>query len=214
MIVAQDKTCSYGLSYEQPQPKPKKMRRLKRSSSSRKFLLLVLILFSFSLGAMITYFQARVYALGYEICCLQQELTALRVENHDLDERVQQMASLERVEMLAINKLGMVKPDSTNVLVLSVDSKAQSFDEVDANTVFDGEPLAGDGESLLLKAFNEFVNRLESKTGRDPDSGTSSEGVTYADNKSSYSEKNNLSFSGCGGTLSGFSIAVGLVATC
>ncbi|NMA51563.1 MAG: hypothetical protein GX949_00950, partial [Peptococcaceae bacterium] len=69
MIVAQDKTCSYGLSYEQPQPKPKKMRRLKRSSSSRKFLLLVLILFSFSLGAMITYFQARVYALGYEICC-------------------------------------------------------------------------------------------------------------------------------------------------
>lgn len=214
MIVAQDKTCSYGLSYERSEPKPKKMRRLKRSSNSHKFLLLVLVLFSFTLGAMINYYQARVYALGYEICSLQQELAALRVENHDLDEKVQQMASLERVEMLAVNKLGMVKPDSTNVLVLSVDSKAQSFDDVNANAVFDGEPLTGDRKSLLLKAFNEFVNRLESMTGRDPDSGTSSEGVTYADNKSSYSEKNNLSFSGCGGTLSGFSIAVGLVATC
>jgi len=190
------------------------VRRLRRSSNSHKFLLLVLILFSFFLGAMIIYFQARICTLGYEICSLQQELAVLRVENHDLDERVQQMASLERVEMLATSKLGMVKPDSSNVLVLSVDSEAQSLDEVDASTVFDDEALAGDRKSLLIKAFNEFINRLESKTWRAPDSGTSSEGVTYADNKSSDPEKNSISFSGCGGTLSGFSVAVGLVTTC
>ncbi|HBC93416.1 MAG TPA: hypothetical protein DCZ10_11125 [Pelotomaculum sp.] len=206
MIVAQDKTGFYGLSADRP--RPKKNRRLKRSSRGPRFLLIGMILLGFTLGIMITYFQARVFKLGYQISSLQQELAVLRVENHDLDERVQQLASLDRVETLAVNKLGMVKPDSSNVLMLAVADRTQPLPDAGAKAA--GNPLDGDGGSLLVRAFNELVNRLENKTWPGHNIGAGSKGVTYADNESLNPEKNNRTLSDSGRNVSYFNTPAGL----
>lgn len=160
-----------------------------------------MVLFGFALGILITYFHAKMFTIGYQISSLQQELAVLRVENHDLDERVQQLASLDRVEKLAVNKLGMVKPDNSNILLLALDTRTQQptgTGEKDGTAV---SPLAGDSGSLLVRAFNELVNRLESKTWLGHSAGAGSKGVTYADNNSLNPEKNNRTLSYSWGTI-------------
>lgn len=211
MIVAQDKTGFYGLSADQP--RPKKKRRLKKSSKGPRILLIGMVLLAFSLGIAVTYFQAKVFKVGYQISSLQQELAILRVENHDLDEKVQQLSSLERVETLAINKLGMVKPDSSNVMLLAVAGEEQpQTGAVESDTA--GSPHTGDKEngSLLFRAFNELVNRLASKTWPVLNIGAGSKGETYADDESLNPEKNNGTLSDYRRTLSYFNNATGLAA--
>lgn len=214
MIVAQDKTGFYGLPADRP--KPKKNRRFKGAASKGSRVLLVgMILLSFTLGIMVTYFQARVCKLGYQITDLQKELALLRVENHDLDEQIQQLASLERVETLAVNKLGMVKPDSSNILMLTVENGTEppSGDDTVSSEVA-GAPLAGDSGSLLVRAFNELVNRLGSKTWLRQDIGAATKGVTHADNESLNPEKNNCSISYNGSSFSIVNTSPGLAAAC
>lgn len=218
MIVAQDKTGSCGLSADQP--RPKKKRRLKNSSTGsqkgRKIFLIGMVLLGFSLSVMVTYFQARVFKLGYQIASMQQELALLRVENHDLDEKVQQLSSLERVETLAVNKLGMVKPDGSNVIMLAVTGEEQAQSDAVVSDEAAGSPHIGDNDngSLLFRAFNELVNRLASKNLPGRDIGTGSEGGTYADNKSFNKEKNNRTLSDYRGNLSYIDNPAGLVADC
>lgn len=212
MIVAQDKTGFYGLSAERP--RPKKNRRLKNTSRGPRILLIGMILVGFALGIMITYFQARMFKLGYQISGLQQELALLRVENHDLDERVQQMASLERVEKLAVNKLGMVKPDGSNVMMIAVAGEAQPLPDTGAADKTAVSPLAGDSGSLLVRAFNELVNRLENKTWPGRNIGAGSKGVPYADYEYLNPEKNNRTLSDYRRTLSYTDSSAGLAADC
>lgn len=210
MIVAQDKTGFYGLPADRP--RPRKNRKLKHSSRGPKYLLIGMVLFSFALGILTTYFHARVYALGYQISSLQEELALLRVEKHDLDERVQQLASLDRIETLAVNKLGMVKPDSSNVLMLAVATKTQPSPDADLENGTAGSPLTGDSGSLLVRALNDLVNRLENKPWLGRNAGAGSKGVTYADNESLNPEKNNRTLSYYGNSLLYFNRSAGLVA--
>ncbi|MDD4237412.1 MAG: cell division protein FtsL [Desulfotomaculaceae bacterium] len=212
MIVAQEKTGFYGLSADRP--RQKKNLRLKHSSRGPKIVLIGMVLLGFALGIMIIYFQARVFKLGYQISGLQQELAVLRVENHDLDDRVQQLASLDRVETLAVNKLGMVKPDSSNVLMLAVDNKTQPLPDAGLKDGTAVSPLTGDSGSLLVRAFNELVNRLENKTWPGRNIGAGSKGVTYADNESVNPKKNNWTLSDCRRNLSNFNSTTGLAAAC
>jgi len=212
LIVAQDKTGFYGLSADRP--RQRKNRRLKHSSSGPKNLLIGMVFFGFALGLLITYFHARVFTLGYQISNLQQELALLRVENHDLDEQVQQFASLDRVETVAVNKLGMVKPDSSNVLLLAVANKTQPLPDAGVKYGTAGSPLTGDNGSLLVRVFNELVNRFENKTWLGRNVGSGSKGVTYADNESINPEKNNRNLFNCGCTLPYFNSSTGLAAAC
>jgi cell division protein FtsL len=212
LIIAQDKTGFYGLSTDRT--RPKKSRKFKQSSKGARILLVGMVLFSFALCIMATYYQARVFKLGYQITSLQQELALLRVENHDLDERVQELASLERVETLAINKLGMVKPDSSNVLMLAMETGTEP--PAGAGTVDEtaGSPLTGDSGSLLVRAFNELVNRLGNKTWTGHTIGAGFKGVTYADNEALNPEKNNGSLSANWWSLSIINNSIGLAAAC
>jgi cell division protein FtsL len=212
LIVAQDKTGFYGLSADHP--RPRKNRKLKYSSMGPKILMTGLVLFGFALGIMITYFHARMFTLGYQIDNLQEELALLRVENHDLDERVQQLSSLERVETLAVNKLGMVKPDSSNVLLLAVDTKNQPPTDAGIKDGTAVSPLTGGSGSPLSRAFNELVNRLENKTWPGRNVGAGSKGVTYADNESLNPEKNNRTLSDCWRGFPYFNTSAGLAAAC
>ena len=195
MIVAQEKTGYHGFS--SAAPRPKKIRRIKPVSGGARLVLTGLILACFMVGVLITYYCSQVFALGYQISRLQGELEVLRVENHNLDEEVHRLTSLERVEYLATNKLGMVKPDSNNVLVVTVagETPPTSAAGPDGGQVANSSP-AGEEKSRLIRAFTELVNRLENKIwlGRGPGAG-SGEGTNannkYPNNKYPDPEENN-----------------------
>ncbi|MCL6636062.1 MAG: septum formation initiator family protein [Peptococcaceae bacterium] len=158
-----------------------------------RLVLVVMVLAGFLVGVLITYYYSRVFALGYQISRLEKELALLRVENHSLDEEIHRLASLDRVEFLAVNKLGMVKPDSSNVLVVAVAGNAPPQPE---QRTGQAAAAAGAEKSRLIRTFTELVNRLESKIwlGQGPGEGTDANDQYYDP------EKNNrtVSYNGAG----------------
>ena len=196
MIVAQDKTGYHGFSGINPHPEKARRRRFVQKSPVPA--LSGLILVCFLVGVLITYYFSQVLALGYQISKMETELTLLRVENNSLDEEVHRLNSLERVEYLAVNKLGMVKPANNNILVVAVAGKSQPVMTADTaavkTRVADIFP-AGQEESRLIRAFTELVDRLENsiRLGSVPVN-EFGEGKN-ADNNHFDPEKNNLGFS-------------------
>lgn len=213
MIVAQEKTGYYGLSREAA--RHKKIRRRKIMPVGRRIALTAMILAGFLIGVSITYYYSQVFALGYRLGCLEKELAILRVENNNLDGEVQRLASLDRVESLAINKLGMVKPDSNNVLVVTVSGAIEQTSDSGAGSGnVAGISPAGEEKGRLNRFFVELVNRLENKIWLGRGTGAGLEEGTDANNQYIDPEKNNRSFSYSGVNPSRTDFSPGLASAC
>lgn len=214
MIVAQEKTGYYKLSEDAP---PKKKSKVKAAPKRPRLAIIGLVLAGFLTGVMITVYCSQVITLGYQITRLEKELALLRVENHNLAEEVQNMTSLERVEAIAVGKLGMVKPDNKNVLVVTMDgiNQQKGANETDSDRGQDaGNNIAGQEKIPLIRAFTELVNRFEDKilTGHELGAGQS-EGKD-AENYFISAQKNNPgSFSGNAGFF-GPDFTTGMAAAC
>ncbi|OPY57715.1 MAG: Cell division protein FtsL [Pelotomaculum sp. PtaU1.Bin035] len=214
MIVAQEKTGYYGIPDEELQLK--KTPRCKTVFKGQKLAFTGFIVAGFLAGILITYYCSQLFALGYQICRLNKELAVLRIENYSLDEEIQRLVTLDRIESLAINKLKMVKPDANNVLVVSVATNQQ--ETAAAPVIQTGQPtgisIDGKEKSRLAKAFDELVNRLENKSwlGRIRVSGLQ-EG-SNANNKHYDPKKNNLSVSFSRSCSIRTDLAAGLASNC
>jgi cell division protein FtsL len=215
MIVAQEKTGYYKLSEDAP---PKKKSKVKAAPKRPRLAIIGLVLAGLLTGVMITVYCSQVITLGYQITRLEKELALLRVENHNLAEEVQKMTSLERIENIAVGKLGMVKPDNKNVLVVTVDgiNQQKGTNETDASSGQDaGNNYAGQEKTTpLVRAFTELVDRFGDKilTGHELGAGPS-EGKD-AENYFIGAQKNNPgSFSGNAGFF-GPDFTTGMAAAC
>ncbi len=119
------------------------------------------VLVFFLTGLLVTYYYARLFSLSYQISRLEKELAGLKVENHSLEEEVSRLASLSRVEALAVNKLGMVRPEGGRVLVVTL---PENHDDTPGNGVNRGiQPPGWTSKSVLIEAFDELVNKMEKK---------------------------------------------------
>ncbi|RKO67461.1 cell division protein FtsL [Desulfofundulus salinus] len=87
--------------------------------------LTLLILLVFALGILISIFYSRILITGYQITRMQKELAELEIETRGLTEEVSRLSSLERVEAVATTRLGMVKPDERQVVLVKAVSDAQ-----------------------------------------------------------------------------------------
>lgn len=216
MIVAQEKTGYFKLSEDAPRPKKFSWKK-KSFSKNHRLVLIGLVLAGFLVGVSITVYCSQIITLGYQITSLEKELALLRIENHSLDEEIKRMTSLERVEFLAVNKLGMVRPDENNILVVTVAGKNQPAGTpgpaADEGQV-DGVKPDGKEKSSLIRAFDELVNRLGNtirpvqRMGLEPAEGKD------ADNTNPGSQKNNLGFDNSYAGVSRPDPAFGLAAAC
>jgi cell division protein FtsL len=80
--------------------------------------LALVIVLVFALGIIISIFYSRVLITGYQITRLQEELAEMEKETRSLAEEVSRLSSLERVEVVATTRLGMVKPGEDQVLLV------------------------------------------------------------------------------------------------
>lgn len=163
MIVAQEKIGRHGFFEEAL--KQKKNRRRKATFKAEKLALLGFILLIFSVGVFITYYCAQMFTISYRINSLDKELALLRVENHGLESQIQQLINLEQIEYVAINELGMVKPDISNFLVVAVGDEELNVlvNQPEAQPDED-ETAVGEG-NLFIRAFDELVSRLDREGG-------------------------------------------------
>ncbi|MEG3070074.1 MAG: cell division protein FtsL [Candidatus Syntrophopropionicum ammoniitolerans] len=120
MIVAQEKTGYYRFPTEETPPVKKITRRKRTLRNRHKLVFIGLVLAAFLVGVAITVFCSQISTLGYKITRLEKELALLHKENYNLNEEIQKMSSLGRIEYIAVNKLGMKKPDDNNILVVNL----------------------------------------------------------------------------------------------
>jgi len=164
LIIAQEKSDFSSLPDETGWPVKRRRRRFVLRGPG--LIVVGLILAAFFVGGLIIYYCSQMLILSYQISCLEKELAVLRVENQGLGEDISRLATIERLEYLAINKLGMIKPDSGNVLVVAIDDKALHLSGTGEQEEQATEISPAGGEkSLLIKVFTELVSRLEDSKG-------------------------------------------------
>ncbi len=105
---------SHRKNAEQPSPVRAKQYSLR---GSLLFCGLILCLILISVGLVTQY--GRVVAVNYELQQVQRDITQLKEDNEHLSIEVKALSSLERIEALAINELGLQYPEERRWLLLS-----------------------------------------------------------------------------------------------
>ncbi|MBM7855932.1 cell division protein FtsL [Desulfohalotomaculum tongense] len=121
MVLAREK-LDYNLPPEQPPerlPKAPGRKLPRRDPVRRKLALTFMVLCCFVMGVMVAFYYAQIAYVGYKIELLQHKLAELRLESHNLDQKVSKVVSMKHIEAIATSELGMVKPNSENVVPVS-----------------------------------------------------------------------------------------------
>ncbi|MFZ5596334.1 MAG: septum formation initiator family protein [Bacillota bacterium] len=123
MVVAQEKYQQYSL----PEEVVRVNRRPGRNRLPRKGKLTLtgLVLLTFCTGLIIAYYYSQVLWSGYRTYSLKKELETLRQDTVALEEEIDRLNSLDRIEYVATNKLKMVKPGSRDVVVVKGNSAVE-----------------------------------------------------------------------------------------
>ncbi|AEF95184.1 Septum formation initiator [Desulfotomaculum nigrificans CO-1-SRB] len=176
MSVAQEK-FNYTLPEEQTFERSGARRRLSRQTIVRGKLLLTGSIFTlFLTGVAIAYYFAQIANVGYQISRLQNELDELQAEHEYLESQTNQLMSLQRIEAIATTKLGMVKPNTKEVVLVPAlpanpqgEKKPTKTDRSQASSINQQAPKEDNQSGIkqpgspVIGAFAELVNRWEKK---------------------------------------------------
>jgi cell division protein FtsL len=102
------------------------VRRVKRTTRKenqiRKSIVKAgLILFAYSL--LLVYLCIKGASLGYQINSLEKQVKQLEDSNRSIEYQIAKKSSLEAVEQVAVNNLGMYKPDINTAMAVVIDEK-------------------------------------------------------------------------------------------
>ncbi|HIE12225.1 MAG TPA: hypothetical protein EYP63_02170 [Desulfotomaculum sp.] len=106
MMLAKEQAYVHPLPRER-RPVPKRRRRLVRAERAK---ISALVLLGFLLGLTVVLCQARMAYVGFCLQEFQKEMARVEAENQALEGAIQRLSSPDKVEALAVQKLGMVRP--------------------------------------------------------------------------------------------------------
>jgi len=159
--MAQEKSIAEKLPVAISRQQMKKRYRLKHTAvKNRQLALLGLVLAGFLVGVLITFYYTWVSSIGYRIDQMEGQLATLRIENAGLEEGVSRLSSLERIEALATQKLGMIRSDDAGVLVVGDNNIEKKHNPAGRETA---GAVGEERKSRFIQAFIDLVNRLERK---------------------------------------------------
>lgn len=144
---------------------PRRTKKVRRFKGRTRVLYTGIFLLAFLLGLGLTMRYVQVTTTGYEIVRMKKDMKAMEEDNQQLQMKVENMQSLVRIESVAVNKLGMIKPDpeagvrfvpieaneNAGLAVRAEQTGARSRTEVRTQ-------IAGSSDSTnIIKAFTELV---------------------------------------------------------
>ncbi|MCL2766927.1 MAG: hypothetical protein FWD21_04515 [Peptococcaceae bacterium] len=157
MIVAREKTGSYGFFEETIQQKRSSGR--KSIINTDKLALTLFVFAIFGVGVFVISYFAQMSALGYKIDQYGKDMAVLRVENQALEEQIQQMVALSSVESVAVSALEMVRPEVSDYMLLTVTGPELELEITIEGAV--GEPEALSDENMynpLIVTFDRLAS--------------------------------------------------------
>lgn len=134
--------------------RPRARRSLKRLS------LTAITLFYVGLAILTSILYARILLTGYQIVRAQKEVAALEVQTRSLMEEVSRLSSLERVEALAVSRLGMTKPDDRKLILVQIEDSGNASPRTSASPgTSQVKEAPQERYHWLLQALVELINR-------------------------------------------------------
>jgi len=156
--------------YYQPETAGNRLRRCskqriinKRAVKSKRIvkerlLFVGVILLCFFLGLYYTTLSAVVARQGYQLEKLQNEIKNIQTENERLEVVVARLSSLDRVEKVATEKLGMGKPDYQQVVFMP--AKAESNEKIVVVEEQDKQDRLQGQKMFAANAFYRILSNL------------------------------------------------------
>ncbi|WP_066634755.1 cell division protein FtsL [Desulfolucanica intricata] len=131
MVVAQNHAEKLNPADYNPteKPKQKSRERIKKHfhiPRRQQLVLTGLVLLIFMTGILIAYFYAQIFSMGYQMYSIEKELSNIQADTENLNVEIRKLTSLDRIEVEAIRKLGMVEPSGDVVKVDSSLSKVST----------------------------------------------------------------------------------------
>lgn len=161
MILAKEK-IDYAVP-EQPQqhqpPKPKERVITRQQLIRHKLLTLAMVCCCFVMAVMVAYYYAQVAYVGYKIDSLQRNLAELRLESHGLEQEITKITSLEHIEYLAVSQLGMIRPDSDHVVLVSSQNAQPALSVAQQDPLQEQSPR----ETITLPETNKGQEHAQNK---------------------------------------------------
>ncbi len=123
-----------------------------------------LVLLCFILAIFVSLYFANLVKLGYELGNLEKELALLEQENQVLANSVAEFTSLECIETVACQELGMVKPGNDDVIFVPLGlaySGSDSATDEEGSLIVENTVLHTDseGKNWIIRAFADLVAR-------------------------------------------------------
>lgn len=165
MVVAAKQAVGAEYDYQlqqQPLSRPKQTvkRRIKRRPSPVVAVVLGmgLIAFFFSVGLSYTYLKAVKAQLVYQIQQMKQDNQAILLENEKLNLEIAKLKSLDRVEKIATQEMGMVKNPQIEYLAgLGTTKEAPSGDLAQEKTDAAGSGIVSQDKASMGNLFKRIA---------------------------------------------------------
>jgi len=171
LIVARGKPQYHSLPQLPGEKKQQRPKRVVRSLKLKgKITLLGLVGLFFCSSLIIAFYFAQVLVTGQMLNETKDDVTQLNKESQDLYARVTQFTSLDNIETLAVHRLGMVKPENDQtLLVQSAQPKPAPATGTAAAAEEKPKQQAEEkpGQNWVIRAFTNMLGHLEAsiKTG-------------------------------------------------
>lgn len=161
MILAKEKYDYYDLEQiSRPTKRIKKVRRLKFKNNPR-FVAVVIVLSLFVMGLLLAGRYAQIASTGYQIVKLKKQLTTVQNESDQLEIQVEKLQALDRIEKVAVERLGMQKPatgDGVQLLAVDTNNDSDVAKKQVANAAQQNKAQNGQKNSFLQAVTNMIIN--------------------------------------------------------
>ncbi|KNZ70478.1 septum formation initiator [Thermincola ferriacetica] len=168
MILARE-SHDYYRYQEQTAVRPRRTRKVRRMRNKSRLVYTGIMMIAFTVFLLLATKYAQIAATGYKIVEMKKQIKAMELQNQALEMKIAQLQSLERIEAVATEKLGMVKPDtSAGVQFVAVESKdSVGKEQVPAQKIQKEEQLKPQKEKHRPMALIDVLSRLLANwTGR------------------------------------------------
>ena len=130
----------------------RKKTRVKINSKKIKLFLCSLTLISFIMGLGLTALAANVSAKGHELNSIKRELSSLQTANERLQLERARLFAAGNIEMIAINELGMERPQFGNLKIVTIEeiATAESLVALHSPSENRNSYIADDNSSVSL----------------------------------------------------------------
>lgn len=130
-------------------------QRQHRNTSKKSKMIAKLALFGIAFAVVAVFLYIQGALMGYKIVELKGEIGELETANKRVEYRIAQLSSLDRVQRVAETKIGMCKPDTSNMVAM--------LGEPNVIPIIRTTSVSEDKSAFNLKrAYHELIGALSS----------------------------------------------------